>query len=75
MKYIDEGGVVRCSDLNTVDAATMIGSSPIADDKMSSTSSRRHRIRHSMEAREAASQRKKIAEGDEDDQWTRLIKK
>jgi len=51
--YIDQGGVIKaqwCSDLNTVDAAVMIRSSPVADDKTRSMSSRRHHTRHPMEA-------------------------
>jgi len=37
-------------NLNTVNAEAMIWSSPMAEDKMSSMSSRKHRIRHPMES-------------------------
>ena len=50
-------------------------SSLVADGKTSSTSSRTHHTRHPMEARCGSKSREKIAEGDEDDQWTRLIRR
>ena len=56
-----------CSDMNTVDAEVMIGSSPMTDGKSSLTSSRRHHTRHPMEARCDSKSKNKTAEGDEDD--------
>ena len=59
LEYIDQGGVVKtqwCSDTNTVDAEVMVRSSPMTG---SSSSSRRHRIRHPMEARYSSKSMKK----------------
>ena len=50
------------------------GDDPMVDGKTSSMSSQRYRTRHPIEARCGnKSKKNKIAEGDEDDQWTRLI--
>ena len=51
------------SDLNTVNAATMIRSSPMTNIKTSSTSSRRHCTRHPMEARCDNKSKKKNSRG------------
>ena len=44
---------------DTTDMEVVIGSSPMVDGKMSSTSSRRHRTRHLMEARCGSKSKKK----------------